>query len=72
MSIRYLDGYDLLEFTRAEVVRALFQAKRLMLQYWKSKQSPTRRELIHHMGNTLQLERDIFQHGGCPDKFEKL
>lgn len=53
------------------ILRVLCQACRLILLHWKSDTSPTLSEWAKQMGDTLRMEHTIYQHRGCPAKFEK-
>lgn len=60
------------ELIRAAFSRALFQARKLILMGWKSTLPPTSASWITHMGNTLIMEKYIYQHRGCPGRFEHI
>lgn len=61
---------DQCTLTKAASSKAQFQARKLILQYWKSEQPLTHKQWVQHMGTMQQLERVIF-HRGCPAKFER-
>lgn len=54
------------------IARALFQARKLILRHWKAVVPPALREWLAQMGDTLRLEKYIYQHRGRPQKFDKL
>lgn len=56
---------------REAVARALLQAWRVVLRYWKSTDSPPQK-WIQCIGETLRLEKYIYQHRGNPRKFPWL
>lgn len=60
------------DILKQAVNRTLFQARMLILRHWKSEDPPTKQEWITQMGNTIRLEKIIFQHRGTSKKFEKL
>lgn len=60
------------EMTRIAITRALFQARKLILLGWKSTSPPSVRSWITHMGNTLIMEKHIYQHRGSPNRFERI
>lgn len=67
-----LDSLQLQKFSKEAIAIALFQACRVILTHWKSDTLPTCKEWIVYMGDTLHLEKFIYQQRGCPDKFEKI
>lgn len=66
------DDFPLMAPTREVVARALFQAWRVILRHWKSTDSSSNKEWIQCMGESLRLEKYIFQHRGHPHKFDNL
>lgn len=52
--------------------RALFQARKIILMKWKSVTPPSVKSWIQHMGNTLTMEKYIYQHKENPGKFDRL
>lgn len=60
------------ESSRLAITRALFQARLLILGHWKSTNLPTVKEWLAQMGNTIRLEKYIYQHRGSAKKFEKI
>lgn len=66
-----LDKYMITDYTKVSVSRAQFQARKLILQYWKSEQPPNVQEWINYMGHTLCLDCVIFQHRGNLLNFKK-
>lgn len=60
------------EQTKVAVSRALFQARKLILMAWKSAVPPSVKMWITHMGKTLIMEKYIYQHRGCPHRFERI
>ena len=47
-------------------------ARKLIMLHWISEMPPTVREWITALGNTLRMEKVIYQHRGCSRKFERL
>ena len=62
------------EASRLAIARALFQARKLILRHWKSTEPlpPTMREWLNQMGDTIRLEKSIYQHRGSVKKFNKF
>lgn len=60
------------EMVRMAFFWVLFQARKVILMGWKSSLPPTITSCITHMGNTLIMERYIYQHRGSSGKRERL
>ena len=67
-----LEGVIEEEGTRVAFARALFQARKLILIHWKSREEPLLKTWVQHMGKTLLMEKFIYQHRGNAGKFLKL
>lgn len=67
-----LDDLLLEDNLKLSIARALFQACLLILRRWKATEPSTIKEWIRQMGDTLWLEKFIFQHRGRPGKFDQL
>lgn len=67
-----LDDFQLPVLAREAVAIAVFQARRVILRHWKSTKSPSHKEWVQCMGETLRLEKYIYQHRGRPRKFDNL
>lgn len=67
-----LEEYEWEGHSREAVHRVLFQARKLIMTYWKSEKPPTIKEWTDNINATLRLERLIYQHRGSMQKFEKL
>ena len=67
-----LEGVIEVEATRVAFARALFQARKLILIHWKSREHPSVRTWVQHVGKTLLMEKYIYQHRGNAGKFLKL
>lgn len=67
-----LEGVILEEMVRIAFSHALFQARKVILLGWKSSMPTTVASGITHNGNTLIMQRYIYQHRGGSGKFERL
>lgn len=67
-----LEDLTIEDYPKQAIARALFQARRLILWHWKAVDPLTVTEWMAQMGDTLQLEKFIFQHRGTFSKFDKL
>ena len=67
-----LEGVIEEEVTRVAFTRALFQARKLILLHWKSREAPSLKTWVQHVGRTLLMEKYIYQHRGNAGKFLKL
>ena len=67
-----IDDMSLDDNSRQAILRALFQARRLILRHWKAVDPPTLKEWITQMGDTIRMERYVYQHRGCSRKFEQV
>lgn len=67
-----LDDLSIEHIPKQAISRALFQARKLILRHWRGTEPPTLQEWITQMGDTLMLEKYIFQHRGRPEKFNTL
>lgn len=60
------------ESTRVAITRVMFMARKLIMTHWISEEPPAHKEWINAIGELLQKEKIIYQHRGCPQKFEKI
>ena len=67
-----LEGSIAEETTRVAFARALFQARKLILIHWKSREPPSVKVWVQHVGKTLLMEKYIYQHRGNAGKFFRL
>lgn len=67
-----LDEHITEENPKQAITRALFGARKLILSHWKATEPPTLKEWVTQMRVTLRLEKYIFQHRGCPGKFDPV
>lgn len=67
-----LDDIQVEEVTKQAIARALFQARKIILRHWKSIEPPSWKEWVVIMGDTLRLEKCMFQHRGCPNKYQAV
>lgn len=58
--------------TREATLRALFQARKVIIIHWKSKDPPTVMEWVKSIGELLRMEKRIYQHRGNAYKFERV
>lgn len=58
-----IDDIPIEDNFKQAIARALFQARKLILRRWKVIEPPTLKEWIAQMGDTIRLEKYIFQHG---------
>lgn len=66
-----LDDLQLMKLQVVAVNKALFQARKLLLQLRKSQRAPTHKEWVLNMGHTLPLKKVFFHHRGSPNKFDR-
>lgn len=57
-----IDEVTVEETSRLAIARVLFQARKLILRHWKSTDNPTVKEWLTQMGDTIRLEKCIYQH----------
>lgn len=67
-----LDDIPIKEKPKQAIARAFFQVGKHILRHWKAVEPPTLKEWISQMGDTLSLEKYIFQHIGCSHKFNDM
>lgn len=71
---KYPEMFNTLQLStnaREAVAWALCHAHRTLLRHWKSLDPPhTQKEWLQCMGDTLKMEKYVYEHRGCPHKFE--
>ena len=67
-----LGEYVVEVYTRDAVHRVLFQARKLIMFYWKSENPQSSREWIVKIRDMLRMEKLIYQHRGSTRKYENL
>lgn len=70
--LNLLDEFEWENHTREAVNRTLFLACKMIMLHWKSETPPTVKVWVVAVGNTMRMEKRIYQHMGCSRKYEKL
>lgn len=60
------------KYLREAAARDLFQARLLILRHWIAREPPTSRMWLEQLGNTLRMEKCIYQHRGSSTKFSRV